>query len=50
MVQPLDTTHELTAEELDTAAFRSRLTNACDLTSNEEQRLQKLLEKHQRSF
>eukprot|EP00963_Diacronema_lutheri_P008489 scaffold753_cov390-Pavlova_lutheri.AAC.21 len=39
MVQPLDTTYELTAEELESAAFRSRLSNACNLTSNEEQRI-----------
>ena len=50
MVQPLDTTYELTAEEQDTAAFRSRLSDACDLTAEEQERLQNLLEKHQQCF
>ena len=50
MVQPLDTTYELTAEEEDTAAFRSPLSDACDLTAEEQERLKNLLEKHQQCF
>lgn len=50
MVQPMDTTYELTSEELDNAAFQSKLSNACVVTSNEETRLKDLLDKHRRCF
>ena len=50
MVQPLDTTYELTSEEQDTAAFRSRLSNACNLTSEEKKNLDNLLEDYRLCF
>ena len=50
MVQPMDTTYELTSEETDTTAFRSKLSNSCILTTEEENCLKTLLDKHQRCF
>ena len=50
MVQPVDTTYELTSEEADTTAFKSKLSNSCNLTTEDLNRLQILLDKHQRCF
>ena len=50
MVQPLDVTDELTSEELETSTFRSKLSNACTLSPNEQERLQKLLSRYALCF
>ena len=50
MVQPVDTSQELSAEEQDFSAFRSKLTDASTLTEEQKERLDCLLVKYSACF